>query len=155
QKYALEDEFILAVGHLERRKNYLRLIDAISRLREGGCHSSLVIVGNDSGSKNAIEHRIASKNVSNHVKILSHVSNYELICLYKLCGLVVFPSAYEGFGIPILEAMAARRPIVLSDIPVFREITQNRGVYFPYHDVETMAEAIHNVLHSQCERARL
>ena len=59
-------------------------------------------------------------------------------CLLR-CTLVVFPSRYEGFGIPVLEAMAAHRPIVLSDIPVFRELTEDKGAYFPPDDSEAMA----------------
>mgnify|MGYP000529240367 CR=1 FL=1 len=155
QKYCLSQDFILAVGHFEERKNYLRLIDAVALLRDRGRSCSLLIVGNDSGLRNAIEERIKSANLSNCVKILSGLSDLDVRCIYKLCSLFVFPSTYEGFGIPILEAMAASRPMVLSDLPVFREITQNRGVYFPHYDVESMAFSIETVLSSSFERERL
>ncbi|MDO9010559.1 MAG: glycosyltransferase family 1 protein [Gallionella sp.] len=155
RKFALPEEFVLAVGHFESRKNYLRLIDAIALLRDRGRSCSLLIVGNDSGERKAVEERVASVNLAGSVKILSGISDLEVRCAYKLCSLFVFPSSYEGFGIPILEAMAAGRPIVLSDIPVFREITQNSGVYFPHHDVELMALAIEKILTSSSERARL
>lgn len=154
-KYALPEDFVLAVGHVEKRKNYLRLVDAIARLRDRGRSCSLLIIGNDSGERKAIEERVESANLSGCVKILSGLSDLEVRCTYKLCSLFVFPSSYEGFGIPILEAMAASRPMVLSDIPVFREITQDRGVYFPHHDVESMAFAIEKVLSSSSERERL
>jgi glycosyltransferase involved in cell wall biosynthesis len=72
-----------------------------------------------------------------------------------LAGLFVFPSYYEGFGIPVLEAMASSCPMVLSDIPVFREITGNQGVFFPFDDVPAMAKAIAGVLDSADERRRL
>lgn len=155
QKYALPEDFILAIGHLEGRKNYLRLVDAISRLRDQGRSCSLLIIGNDSGSRKAIEDRVASSNLLGCVTILSGLSDLEVRCAYKLCSLFVFPSSYEGFGIPVLEAMAAGRPMVLSDIRVFREITQESGVYFPHHDVEAMAFAIEKVLSSTSERTRL
>ncbi len=155
QKFALPEEFILAVGHIERRKNHLRLVDAIAQLRDHGRSCSLLIIGNDSGERKAIEERIMSSNLEGHVKILSGLSELEVRCAYKLCSLFVFPSAYEGFGIPILEAMAAGRPMVLSDIPVFREITQDSGIYFPHDDVGSMANAIENVLSSSSERTRL
>jgi len=153
-KYQLPEEFVLAVGHLEKRKNYLRLVEAIARLRDRGQSCSLVIVGNNSGERQAIQDRIESENLSGYVKLLSGLSDLEVRCVYKLCKLFVFPSSYEGFGIPILEAMAAQRPMVLSDIPVFREITQDKGVYFPHDDVELMATAIEKVLssNSECER---
>ncbi|MBI1920099.1 MAG: glycosyltransferase family 4 protein [Geobacter sp.] len=155
RKFALPEEFILAVGHFERRKNYLSLIDAIALLRDRGRSCFLLIVGNDSGLKKEVERRIVSANLAGQIKILCGLSDLEVRCAYNLCSLFVFPSAYEGFGIPILEAMAASRPMVLSDIPVFREITQDRGVYFLHQDVESMAFAIENVLSSRSERARL
>ena len=155
QKFLLPEEFILSVGHIERRKNYLRLVEAIARLRDRGRSCPLVIVGNNSGERNSIRERILSSNLESHVKILSGLSDLEVRCAYKLCNLFVFPSSYEGFGIPILEAMAAGRPMVLSDIPVFREITQDSGIYFPHDDVESMAHAIEDVLSSSSERKHL
>jgi glycosyltransferase involved in cell wall biosynthesis len=155
RKYELPKNFVLAVGHLERRKNYLHLIDAMARLRDRGHSCSLLVVGNDSGERQAIEARIESAKLTGTVKFLSGLSDHEVHCAYKLCSLFVLPSSYEGFGIPILEAMAAERPMVLSDIPVFREITQDRGVYFPCDDAEAMAAAIEKVLSSESESARL
>lgn len=160
RKYDLPAEFILAVGHLERRKNYLRLVDSMARLRDQGRSCSLLIVGNDRGGndrneRKAIEERIHAADLSGCVKILTGLSDFEVRCVYKLCTLLVFPSSYEGFGIPILEAMAAGRPMVLSDIPVFREITESRGIYFPYDDTEAMANAMEKVLSSSRDCARL
>ena len=153
-KFKLPQTFALAVGHLERRKNYLRLIDAMAQLCGRGLGCDLVIVGNDSGEKSAILERVQSANLTGRVHILSGISDLEVRCLYKLCSLFVFPSSYEGFGIPILEAMAAGCPMVLSDIPVFREITENRGVYFSHDNPIAMAIAIEKVLTSSCERER-
>jgi len=86
---------------------------------------------------------------------LSGLTDFEVRCIYKLCTLFVFPSAYEGFGIPILEAMAAKRPMVISDIPVFKEISQGKGVYFSHDDPESIASSIDEVLSSTTERSRL
>ena len=155
RKFALPDQFILAVGHLEKRKNYRGLVDAIARIRERGYPHSLLIVGNDSGERTVIENRIGSLGLSNEVKILSGISELELRCVYKLCRLFIFPSLYEGFGIPILEAMAAGCPMVLSDIPVFREITEQQSIYFTGNDVDSMTLAIERVLSSDPERTRL
>ena len=155
QKLELPEDFLLAVGHFEERKNYLRLIEALSILRDRGCACSLLIIGNDSGGRDALEKKVESLNLSRNVKILSGLSDLEVRCAYKLCSLFVFPSSYEGFGIPILEAMAAGCPMALSDIPVFREITQNQGIYFPYDNVELMAHAIEKALSSSADRSRL
>jgi glycosyltransferase involved in cell wall biosynthesis len=155
RKLELPDEFVLAVGHFEKRKNYLRLVDAVERLRARGSPCPLVIIGNDSGEKKAVEDRIASAGLRDHVKIFSGLGDVDVRCVYQLCSLFVFPSLYEGFGIPILEAMAARRPMALSDIPVFREITQDRSIYFAPDDVESMAASIELALHSEQERAHM
>jgi glycosyltransferase involved in cell wall biosynthesis len=155
RKFALPEGFILSVGHFEKRKNYLRLVDAIGRIRDRGRSYTLVIIGNNSGLKEAIQARAEAANLSGRVRLLSGLSDREVRCAYKLCRLFVFPSTYEGFGIPILEAMAAGCPMVLSDIPVFREITQGRGVYFHPQDVKAMALSIEHVLSSSIESSRL
>ena len=155
QKFTLPQEFILSVGHIEKRKNFQRLVEAIACLRDEGRSCCLVIIGNDSGERAEIDKRIRLLNLESNVKVLSCLTDLEVRCAYKACNLFVFPSIYEGFGIPILEAMAVGCPLVLSDIPVFREITQNRGVYFPWDHVESMAHVIDDVLSSTSERKRL
>ena len=155
QKFSLPGEFVLAVGHLERRKNYPRLIEAIGLLRDRGRSVPLVIVGNDSGNRAAIASAVTKAGLANAVLMLSSLSDGEVRALYSLCSLFAFPSSYEGFGIPLLEAMAAAKPMVLSDIPVFREITEDRGIYFPPDDVDAMSAAIDLVLSSPPLERRL
>jgi glycosyltransferase involved in cell wall biosynthesis len=147
-KFGLPTEFVLAVGHFETRKNYLRLIDAIALLRDRGFDCNLVIVGNDSGERRLVEERVGSAKLTNNVKILTGLSDQEVRCIYRLSRLFAFPSSYEGFGIPILEAMAAGIPVILSDIPVFREITENQVIYFTPASAEAMAAAIEQTLSS-------
>lgn len=153
-KFGLSQCFVLAVGHFERRKNYLRLIDSMAKIRDRGILCQLVIIGNESGERKAIAERIQQLNMTGSVTILSGLSNLEVRCAYRLCSLFAFPSTYEGFGIPILEAMAAGSPMVLSDIPVFREITENCSLYFPSYDSVALADAIEMVLGSSRERER-
>lgn len=155
RKFGLAETFILAVGHLERRKNYLKLIDAIAYLRVSGRLCNLVIIGNDSGERALLEARIAEHKLNIQIVILSGLSNLEVRCAYQLCCLFVFPSTYEGFGIPILEAMAAGRPMALANIPVFREITEGRSAYFSPEDPQDMARTIERVLSSPQGQARL
>ena len=154
-KFKLPDNFILTVGHLEPRKNYLKLIDAIAHLRAGGLSSNLVIIGNDSGERVKLQTRINQLKLSDQVTLLSGLSDLEVRCAYAMCRLFVFPSIYEGFGIPILEAMAAARPMALADIPVFREITEDSSAYFSPSDSKDMARTIERVLTSPEEQARL
>jgi glycosyltransferase involved in cell wall biosynthesis len=154
-KFGLPRVFILAVGHLEQRKNYPNLIEAIGKLRTIVAPVFLVIVGNDSGERSRLEAQIAVQRLSQQIRVLSGLSDFEVRCAYSLCSLFVFPSTYEGFGIPILEAMAAARPMALSDIPVFREITEGRSAYFSSSDPQDMARVIAGVLSSHQEQTRL
>lgn len=154
QKYHLPQEFALVVGHYERRKNYRRLIDAVALLRDRGRACNLVIIGNDSGERRLIQEQIQSANLSSQVMLLSGLTDREVRSAYKLSRLFVFPSSYEGFGIPILEAMAAGCSMALSNLPVFREIAQEGAIYFPHDDAETMASAIEHGLADGSERER-
>ncbi len=155
EKYTVKDKFILTVGHIESRKNYMRLIESFSILRSKGFDYKLIIIGNDSGEKNRLQLLINQLNLQDHVNFLGGLTDSEVLCAYKLCSLFVFPSLYEGFGIPILEAMAASRPIVLSNLPVFREITQNSGVYFDPDNINSIVDAVEKVLNSKSEQDRL
>ncbi len=145
----LPNNFVLSVGHLESRKNYKRLIKAFIILRNNGCKLSLVIIGNDSGQRSVFDKIIAEHNAQKYIFILHNLSDYEIRCLYRLSKLFIFPSIYEGFGIPIIEAMASKTPLVLSDIPVFREITQDQAYYFNPYNVSSIADAIEGALSNE------
>ena len=142
----LPSEFILSVGHFEHRKNYLNLIDAVNILKKLKFKIPLVIVGNDNGTKKIIDKKISQENLSDLVHIHSNLTDAEVQVLYKTCNLFIFPSTYEGFGIPILESMAMNTPIILSDLKVFKEITQNKGIYFNPHDPNDIAKCIKETL---------
>lgn len=154
-KYGLPSRYLLAVGHLEPRKNYLRLIEALSHLRDSGNLHDLLIVGNDSGLRLQLQSEISSRNLDANVTILSGLSESELRLAYEGCSLFVFPSTYEGFGIPILEAMSAGCPMALSDIPVFREITEDCSSYFSPFDPKDIARTISESLSSNQLQDRL
>lgn len=153
-RYALPDAYLLAIGHLETRKNLPVLIEAVARLRDRGTPRLLVIVGNDGGERAAILSRIAALRLADLVTVIGNADDETVRALYAGCTMLAFPSRYEGFGIPILEAMAADRPMILSDIPVFRELTLDRGVYFSPDDPEAAAAAIGRVWQNPEEAAR-
>jgi len=153
-KFSLPERYLLAVGHFERRKNYSNLIDALAHLRDAGHAYHLLIVGNDSGERAKLEAQIAACGLNGSVSLASGLSDIEVRCAYALCSLFVFPSLYEGFGIPILEAMAAECPMALSDIPVFREITEGRSVYFSPFDHQDIAIGIERALSSREQKER-
>jgi len=153
-KYKLFSGFLLSVGHLETRKNYPRLLESVALLRSWGLNYPLLIVGNDSGELSHLESMIAALDLRSLVYIACGLSDLELRCAYHLSDLFVFPSLYEGFGIPILEAMASGCTMALSDIPVFREITQDQVAYFSPTDSTNIAQVIHRVLNSTSDQSR-
>ncbi|WP_341237315.1 glycosyltransferase family 1 protein [uncultured Limnobacter sp.] len=155
KKYNLSEGFLLAVGHLESRKNYSRLIESLVILKSRGIDCPLVIVGHDSGEGKAIRQQIDASGLKNSITLLTGLSDVEVRCAYLMCGLFVFPSLYEGFGIPILEAMAAKRPMVLSKLPVFEEITQGQSIYFSPTSEVSMADAIGLGLSSSSKREQM
>lgn len=148
-KYNLPREYLMAVGHFEKRKNYAKLIKAIELLKQRRFDCSLVIIGNDSGELAPLKRLISEMGLDNNISFLTNLSDDEVRCAYSNCSLLAFPSSYEGFGIPILEAMAAGKPMVLSDLAIFREITQDQSLYFDEKNVEAMADAIEIGLSSQ------
>ena len=105
-----------------------------------------MIVGNDNGDKKRILNKIRNDGLDNQIYLYSGLSNNEVKYLYKLAFAFVFPSVYEGFGIPILESMASSTPLILSDLPVFKEIAKDHAVFFDPYDIESIADSIHRLL---------
>lgn len=155
RELCLPDDYLLAVGHFEPRKNYVRLVEAFARLRVTRPHLSMVIVGNDGGTLPDVRGTIDAAGLAAVLQLRQNVTDNELRIVYRHARLVLFPSVYEGFGIPILEAMAAGRPLVVSDLPVFRELVGAHGAYFPPHDVTAMADAIAVILDSLTRQREL
>jgi glycosyltransferase involved in cell wall biosynthesis len=142
----LPAHFLLTVGHFEPRKNYGTLVDALALLHRDGMQWPLVIVGNDSGERMRIEQQVQLAGLRSSVHLLSGLSDSDVRCLYSAASMLVFPSRYEGFGIPLLEAMASGTPVVASDIPVFHEILGDAAVYFDPESALAMASAIREVM---------
>lgn len=142
-QHKIEKPFILTVGHFEKRKNYANLLEAIKLYQKKYDSSlSLVIVGNDNGDLGRIRKKIKKLSMNNSVSILSGIGDTELVSLYSSAELFVFPSLYEGFGIPILESFQNECPIITSNINVFKEITENQILYFDPHSCEDIVEKI-------------
>ena len=154
ERYKLPDSFVLAIGHLEPRKNLGVLVEAIAKLRDAGISVPLAIVGNDGGSRASLVEQIVAGRLEPLITMIEDADDATVRALYAGCTMVAFPSRYEGFGIPILEAMAAGKPLVMSDTDVFRELTLGQGRYFPPGDPAAAAAAIADVWTDPGERAR-
>jgi glycosyltransferase involved in cell wall biosynthesis len=128
----LADPFILFVGRLERRKNLVPLVQAFGRLQAHWPRLRLALAGQPGFGYGAVEAaRRAFPAGGERVHILRGCGDDELRALYTACALFVLPSIYEGYGIPLLEAMTCGAPILASDIPTSREVCQEAAHYAP------------------------
>jgi glycosyltransferase involved in cell wall biosynthesis len=130
--------YLLAVGTLEPRKNLPALLDAFRRLRAGGRDLELRLVGRQGWA----ERLRLDEAIAPHVRLTGAVADAELASLYAGAACFVLPSRYEGFGLPLAEAMASGTPAVASDIPALRELGGDDVVYAPPGDPPALAAAI-------------
>lgn len=137
--------YIFSVGHLEERKNFETLVEAFAGIRDEW-EGYLVIVGGDHGSMSSILSRARDLGVSDRLIIKSDVGYSDLAMLYGNSECVVCPSKYEGFGITLLEALSAGRPLIASDIPPHREVAGDAALYFDPGDPEGLAGALLKLL---------
>ena len=127
---SFKNKFIFSIGHSEKRKNLENLIKAFVYVKLNGYRGNLVICTNQGSELKKLEKIKFDHPYTNSIKILKNQNDQSVSRLYKYCELFVLPSLYEGFGIPILEAASHKKVILLSSIPVFKEITFNNLNYF-------------------------
>ena len=147
--------FLLFVGATEARKNLINLLQAFFFVREKYNDLSLVIAGRKGEEHNKVLEKISELKLEDSVRILSYVDERELKYLYSLAELFVFPSWYEGFGIPMLEAMASGVPIAASETGALPEVGGDAAFYFDPADAEDIAEKILALLGDNSMRMRL
>jgi glycosyltransferase involved in cell wall biosynthesis len=144
QKYHLgQQPFILSVGTIQPRKNYQRLIQAFAALDPA---LTLVIVGSRGWNYADVFGEVTRQNVAERVHFLGHVADADLPALYSAASLFVYPSLYEGFGLPVLEAMACGTPVVASNQSALPEVVGEAGLLVDPGDVEAIAAAMSRVL---------
>jgi len=139
--------YLFFVGRLEEKKNILPLIDAFAILRkEYGFLGQLVLAGSPGFGYDRIVQRMVDQGVRDAVIETGWVSEGALSTLMQNAAVFVFPSLYEGFGIPVLEAMSVGIPVVCSNIPALREVASDAAVFFDPHSSRDMAVVIAQVL---------
>ena len=148
-------DYILFVGNRKKHKNLSRLILAFNQVKNKFPNLKLVIAGKKDSKIDEID--LLKNKLDLKGKIIEAISpdDEEIINLYKYAKAFVFPSLYEGFGLPPLEAMAIGMPVLASDIPVLREICGNAAYFFNPYDVEGMAKAIYKVVTDESLRRSL
>ena len=146
--------FVLHVGTIEPRKNVATLVDAWPRLRAAMPDAPpLVLCGKLGWRRESIEAELARAAAEGWLRWLGYAPDETLRTLYDRAALLVCPSHYEGFGLPLVEAMSAATPLVCSDIPVFREVAADAALFVPPDDAAGWARAVGEVL-SDPQRAR-
>jgi glycosyltransferase involved in cell wall biosynthesis len=147
QQYGLPEKYILYVGAVSERKNLLALIQALRTLRQHEAYP-LVVVGSGGRYRQKVLSAVAAFNMSNQVRFIDFVPNTELPHLYRQAALFVYPSFYEGFGIPILEALASRVPVITAEEACFREAGGPKTLYVNPRDPGMIAAAVREVMTS-------
>jgi glycosyltransferase involved in cell wall biosynthesis len=146
-RHGLPDRLILFVGTLEPRKNVLTLLEAFACLcgRPGFSHH-LAIVGGKGWYYGEIDGAVERLGLRERVIFAGFVPQEELPLWYNTADLFVYPSLYEGFGLPPLEAMACGTPVVVSNVSALPEVVGEAGLRVPPLDAEALAAAIEAVL---------
>jgi glycosyltransferase involved in cell wall biosynthesis len=147
--------YLLSVGTIEPRKNHIGMLRAFAQLRQQGLPYQLVISGKRGWLYEPIFAEHAALGLGDSVHFLDFTPDPLLPALYACADLLLAPSFYEGFGIPLLEAMGTGTPAIISDRPSLPEIAGGAARIVSPDDPEELAAAIWSLLHDDAERARL
>jgi glycosyltransferase involved in cell wall biosynthesis len=148
ERYSIRGPFILSVGDMQPRKNQVGLIRAFARLVRAYPQLShnLVLVGKPTWFSPKVQEAARESGVEDRIQFVGFVSDADLLQLYNACDCFVFPSFYEGFGFPALEAMACGRAVVCSDASALPEVVDGAAILFDPYAIDEMVRAIADVL---------
>ncbi len=155
-RLGIRENFLLFVGTVEPRKNLSFLLEAYAKVRSELGRPEWLIVAGGSGWKNKeIYGRVNELGLADSVVFLGYVSTEDLVVLYNSCRLFVYPSLYEGFGLPVLEAMACGAPVITSNISSLPEVVGDAALKIDPNRIDGLAEAIASVLTDESLRGEL
>jgi glycosyltransferase involved in cell wall biosynthesis len=156
ERYQLNDPFVLYAGNIKPHKNLERLIEAFHMLRRGDLeHVKLLIIGDEISKYATLRRAVHRYKLHKHVRFFGFVPDETLAVLYRLASVFVFPSLYEGFGLPPLEAMASGTPVVTSNVSSLPEVVGDAALLVDPYEPEAIAHAIRQVLTDQALREDL
>ena len=147
--------YLFSVGTIQPRKNYTRIIQALAQLRSQGYDLDLVIAGGRGWLESPIYQTVQATHMQNYVHFIGFADEADLPALYSNAECLLFPSLYEGFGLPILEAMACGVPVVTSNVSSLPEVAGDAALLVDPYDVEPIAFAIQRVLDDTSLRTAL
>jgi glycosyltransferase involved in cell wall biosynthesis len=156
ERFQLTSPFILYAGNIKPHKNVDRLIEAYSILRRRGVTDpKLLVIGNEVSRYPNLRRLVHRFQLHPHVRFFGFVQDTTLGALYRLASVFVFPSLYEGFGLPPLEAMAAGTPVITSNVSSLPEVVGDAAVLIDPMDAGAIADAMARVLGDAPLRADL
>lgn len=148
-KYGLPDRFILNVGTIEERKNLLNIVKAVN-----GTEIPLVVIGRKTRYFNKIRKFLKKNKLENQVHFLENVSMDELAAIYKLADIFVYPSFFEGFGIPVIEALFSGTPVITSNVSCLPEAGGENSVFIDPNNFKDISAKINFLWNNRSERDR-
>lgn len=155
RQYHLPDSFILYVGLLEPRKNLPLLLKAYARLLGQNEIPTLVLVGRPGWEYQEILRRIDALKLKDKVHFTGYVPAKDLPIIYNLAQVFVYPSVYEGFGFPPLEAMACGTPVITTAVSSMLDHVSDAGILVPPQDEEALSQAMQSILNDTTLREQL
>lgn len=156
QHYAVETPFVLMVGVLQPRKNLPLAVQAFAQaVLPGKLPHRLVVVGKPGWGMQALQQAMVRWGVSERTLLTGYVPDEHLPAFYSAAEALMYPSLYEGFGLPPLEAMQCGCPVLVSDIPVMHEVVGEAGMLLAPQDPVVWAQALHTVLTNDWVRQQM
>jgi glycosyltransferase involved in cell wall biosynthesis len=147
ERYQLHGEFALYAGNVKPHKNLERLIEAFAIVRRRGLdHVGLVLIGDDISRYASLRRAVHRHQLHRHVRFLGYLPEDTLTVMYRLASAFVFPSLYEGFGLPPLEAMASGTPVVTSNVSALPEVAGDAAMLVDPYDPSSIADGLVRVL---------
>ncbi|MBV9355932.1 MAG: glycosyltransferase family 4 protein [Chloroflexi bacterium] len=155
-RYGLPTSFVLYVGTIEPRKNLPRLLRAFQLARRQGFSThALVLVGHRGWKDAAVMRRVEELQLDGSVRMLGYVPTEDLVALYNLAEVLAFPSLYEGFGLPVVEAMACGTPVLTSPRGSLAEVAGDAAEFVDPLDVESIGDGLRRLLEDRNRRGEL
>ncbi|HVC19384.1 MAG TPA: glycosyltransferase family 1 protein [Vicinamibacterales bacterium] len=156
ERYQLHDPFVLYAGTVKPHKNIDRLIDAFALVHARGLDRlTLIVIGDDVSRYAGLRRKVLRYKLHKQIRFLGFQPQDTLAVLYRLASVFVFPSLYEGFGLPPVEAMASGTPVVTSNISSLAEVAGDAALLVDPYDPEAIAEGIQRAVEDQTLRATL
>ena len=156
QRFQLDHPFVLYVGNIKPHKNLERLIAAFASMRADGPEGlKLVVIGDETSKHPALRQAVHRHRLDKHVRFFGFQPAMTLVTFYRLARAFVFPSLYEGFGLPPLEAMANETPVVTSNLSSLPEVAGDAALLVDPYDVTAIAEGIRRAVTDEPLRQQL